>query len=88
MNPLPGRITTSAPANPTSTALHRRHPTLSRSSGTDSAVTISGAVNPIAEAVASGTLPIAMTNSRLLASIRIERPICTAGRRVRSSDHR
>jgi hypothetical protein len=42
----------SAPPKPISTALHRLGPTLSPSSGIDSAVTISGEVNPIADAVA------------------------------------
>ena len=39
----------------------------------------------MAEAVASGTLPIAMTNTRLLTSISMERLICKNGRRVRSN---
>ena len=67
------------------TALHRRMPTLSCSIGTDSAVTISGEVKPIAEAVASGTRVIATTNIMLLTSISKERPIWTAGRRVANS---
>ena len=49
---------------------------------------MSGEVKPIADAVASGTEPIAMTNTRLLASISSERPICTAGRRVRNNPQR
>jgi hypothetical protein len=84
----PGRITSSAPVKPTRTAVQRRQPTLSCSSGTDSAVTISGEVKPIAEAVANGMRPIAMTNIRLLISISTERPACTSGRCVRSSAHR
>ena len=60
-------------------------PTFSCNSGTDSAVTISGEVKPIAEAVASGTRAIATTNTMLLTSINSERPICTPGRRVASS---
>jgi hypothetical protein len=59
-------------------------PTLSRSNGTESAVTISGEVKPIAEAVASGTRAMAITNSALLASISRDRPICTPGLRVAS----
>ena len=55
------------------TALHRRQPTCSPSNGTDIAVTSSGEVKPIADAVASGTRPIAMTKTRLLTSISIDR---------------
>src|SRR5207237_9977969 len=80
-----GRITSSAPAKPTITALHRRMPTLSCNSGTESAVTSSGEVKPIAEAVASGTRAIATTNIMLLTSINSERPIRTAGPRVAGS---
>ncbi len=36
----------------------------------------------MADAVASGTLPIARTKTLLLASISAERPTCTQGRRV------
>ncbi len=71
-----------APAKPTKTALHRRRPTCSPSSGTDIAVTNSGEVKPIAEAVARGTRPIAITNTRLLTSINSDRPSWIAGRRV------
>ncbi len=42
----------------------------------------------MAEAVASGTRPIAMTNSRLLSSIATERPTWINGCRVRSSVQR
>jgi len=48
----------------------------------DGAVTIKGEVKPIAEAVASGTLPIAITNTPLLTNINSERASCTSGRRV------
>ena len=79
-----GRNAITTPVKPMSTAVQRRQPTLSCSNGTDRAVTSSGEVKPIAEAVASGTNGIAMTNTRLLASISTERAIWTAGRRVAS----
>ena len=45
-------------------------------------------MKPIADAVASGTAPIAITNTRLLTSIKADRPSCTSGRRVRNSAQR
>lgn len=54
-------------------------------SGTDSLVTVNGEVKVIAEAVASGILPIASTKTALLARISAERPRCTDGRRVAMS---
>ena len=51
-----GRMMISAPAKPTSTAAQRRGPTRSPSRGTDRAVTISGAVKLIDDAVASATV--------------------------------
>ena len=50
----PGRIMISMPAKPTSTAVQRRQPTRSPSSGTASAVTNSGATKDRLMAVASG----------------------------------
>ena len=52
--PTPGRRISSTPPKPTMTAIHRRHPTLSPSIGTDKAVVISGAVNPSVSASISG----------------------------------
>ena len=42
-SPKPGRITITTPMKPTTTAPQRRQPTRSLSSGTESAVTRSGA---------------------------------------------
>jgi hypothetical protein len=69
--------------NPTRTALQRRGPTLSPSSGTDNAVTMIGDENPIAEAVASGTNPIPLTDNAVEASSKNERVIWIAGRCAR-----
>ncbi len=65
--------------NPTRTALQRRGPTLSPSSDTDSAVTMIGDEKPIAEAVASGTSPIALTKNAVEPSNRNERAIWIPG---------
>gem|GEM_PF-4645907 len=53
--PIPGRITTSAPRNPTVTAAQRRMPTGSRRISAPMTVTMNGATKVIATASASGT---------------------------------
>ena len=52
-----GRIITSTPASPTSTAARRRQPTTSPNNGTDSRVRNNGMQNPSAVFVASGKCP-------------------------------
>ena len=52
--PVPGRTITSTPSSPTRMASHRRMPTTSPSTGTDSAVISSGETKPTEAASASG----------------------------------
>ena len=76
-----------APAKPTATAAQRRGPTRSPSNGTESAVTISGAVNMIAEAVARATVVKAAMKNQFDANMIAERPNWISGCSVCSSRH-
>ena len=61
--PKPGRRMISMPNDATPTAVQRRIPTFSPSSGTESAVTISGEIARIACASASGSTVMVKMNS-------------------------
>jgi hypothetical protein len=70
------------PMEATPTAVQRRIPTLSPSSGTESAVTISGDIARIAWASASGSAVIVQTNRPISTISMSERRLCSQKRRV------
>jgi hypothetical protein len=80
--PKPGRRMISMPSEATPTAVQRRIPTFSPSSGTESAVTISGDIARIACASASGSTVMVRMNSPISTISMNERRPCSQKRRV------
>jgi hypothetical protein len=70
------------PMKPSSTAVHRRGPTRSFSSGTDRIVMNSGAAKPIVMASASGISQTAAVKQSMSQTVRLARITCSSERLV------
>ena len=84
VSPKPGRMMTSAPMKPTTTAVQRLGPTRSPSTGPENAVISTGPSMVMAAAVASGTHLIARKKHIDAVSRQAPRTTCATGRAVRS----